>query len=229
MSKRTKSPILRFLFNMIFLVVFNVIFFWVGGTEHPVSVWVSYGVIHFAYLMLLFTPFFTPRCSRSDILGSTVRFVSLIYFFVELVVGLIFILIASETYKAAVIVQMIIFAIYAFVLLYVRIINRDTAGVLNRQAAEIAYIKAAASRVQLLMDKTDDKQANRAIERVYDLLHSSPTQSVSAVKSLEKDILGKIGELEGAVRAGQFSSVLRLTQEITDLTEQRNITLRLAN
>ncbi len=228
MKEQAKTPILRFLLNMIFLVVFNVIFFWVGGTDHPISVWVSYGTIHLAYLFLVFAPVLTPRCDRSDILVSSVQFVSLIYFLVELVVGVIFILIASETYMAAVLVQMILFAVYAFVLLYVMIANKATAASMNRQKAEVAYIKMASARVKFLIDRTQDKQANRAVEGVYDLLHSSPTQSAAAVKPLEMAIFDKIGELEAAVRANEIATVLRLTKEITDLTEERNMKLRFA-
>ena len=51
-----KKNVLWILLDLVFLIVFNVVFFVAGGTDHPASVWISYGFIHFSYIMLLITP-----------------------------------------------------------------------------------------------------------------------------------------------------------------------------
>ena len=38
-------------------IIFNAMFFILGGTDRTTSVWISYGLVHFAYCMLLVTPF----------------------------------------------------------------------------------------------------------------------------------------------------------------------------
>lgn len=56
-----KKSLLYILLDLIFLAVFNTVFFVVGGTEHPASVWIAYGFIHFSYIMVLVTPFLVRK------------------------------------------------------------------------------------------------------------------------------------------------------------------------
>ena len=79
-------------FMLLFLVVFNVLFFLVVGTENPTSVWVSYGFIHFSYLTVLFLPVISSKGEASYYLSSTLYVQSIAYFLLELVVGIVFII-----------------------------------------------------------------------------------------------------------------------------------------
>ena len=47
--------------DLIFVIVFNVVFFTLLGGEHPASVWVAYAFIHIAYIMVVVTPFLTRK------------------------------------------------------------------------------------------------------------------------------------------------------------------------
>ena len=49
---------LQAIIGLVFLIIFNAIFFIIGGVRHNVPVWIAYSFIHFAYLMLLLTPKF---------------------------------------------------------------------------------------------------------------------------------------------------------------------------
>ena len=50
---------------LIFLVVFNFIFYTLGGINRPASVWISYFFIHFAYLFLLGYSVFCKKRERN--------------------------------------------------------------------------------------------------------------------------------------------------------------------
>lgn len=100
-----KKNTLWILLDLVFLAVFNTVFFVLGGIEHPASVWISYGFIHFAYIMVLVTPFFIRESSHSAMFGFTLYSVSAVYFLVAFVVGLIFIFAKSGSCKAALAVQ----------------------------------------------------------------------------------------------------------------------------
>lgn len=217
-----KKSILYILLDLVFLVVFNTVFFVAGGTEHPASVWISYGFIHFSYLMILVTPFLIRKSSSAAVFGFSLYSISSTYFFVEFIAGLIFIFISSESYKPALVVQIVIAGIYAILLLSHLIANESTADSIERHEDEVAYIKNAASKVKLLVGKATDKKANKEIEKAYDLLHSSPTRSNSSVKSIESDILDKIEELKNAVNTDNSTSIISLCKEIIRLTEERN-------
>ena len=77
---------------LIFLVVFNLIFYTLGGINRPASVWISYFFIHFAYLFLLATPFFVRKGRETGTFSAVLGWISATYFGIELVVGILFIL-----------------------------------------------------------------------------------------------------------------------------------------
>lgn len=224
-----KKSILYILLDLVFLAVFNTVFFVVGGTEHPASVWISYGFIHFSYLMILVTPFLIRKSSSQAVFGFSLYSVSAVYFFVEFIVGLVFIFVGSESYKASLVVQVIIAGIYAVMLISNLIANEYTADSVEQHEDEVAYIKNAASRVKILMGKANDKKANKEIERAYDLLHSSPSRSAATVKLLEDEIKNKVTDLEDAVAANETAAIITIAGEIVAKTEERNRKLKMAN
>lgn len=224
-----KKSLLYILLDLIFLAVFNTVFFVIGGTEHPASVWISYGFIHFSYLMILVTPFLIRKSSSAAVFGFSLYSVSAVYFFVEFIVGLVFIFIGSESYKVSLVVQIIIAGFYAIMLISNLIANEYTSDSVERHEDEVAYIKNAASRIKMLIGKTSDKKANKEIEKAYDLLHSSPSRSVATVKLLEEEIKNKVSELEDVVASNNTTAIINVSGEIISLTEERNRKIRISH
>lgn len=224
-----KKSILYILLDLVFLAVFNMVFFVVGGTKHLASVWISYGFIHFSYLMILATPFLIRKSSSDAVFGFSRYSISAVYFFAEFLVGLVFIFVGSDSYKASLVVQVIIAGIYAVLLILNLIANEHTADSIERHEDEVAHIKDAALRIKLLMGKASDKKANKEIERAYDLLHSSPSRSVATVKLIEEEIKNKVTDLEVAVAANETAAIITIAGEIVVRTEERNRKLRMAN
>lgn len=225
-----KKSVMKIIMGLIFLVIFNLVFFVSNGSvPQPASVWISYAFIHFAYIMLVLTPVLTRKSSSSDVFGFSIYTISLVYFIVEFVIGVIFILIKMKSWKFALIVQAILAAVYLFILISHLIANENTADSLERHEAEVAYIKEAASRVKLLEDRLPDKNVNRQIERLYDLLHTSQSRSNESVRSLEMNIMDSIPDLERAVSSGDPEKALSVVTEITKAVEERNRRLRISN
>ena len=223
-----KKSVLWIILDLVFLIVFNTVFFVAGGFEHPASVWLSYGFIHFAYLMVIATPFLIRKSSSAAVFGFSLYSISSTYFLIEFAVGLIFIFFRQESVKAALIVQVIIVGIYAVILISHLLANESTADSIERREEEVSYIKTAASRVKALIGKLDNKKANKEVEKVYDLLHSSPTRTISSAHSLEMEIKNKISELEGAVAAKDNDVVITLSGELLQTIEERNRKIRLS-
>ena len=199
----------------------------VGGFKHPISVWIAYGFIHFAYLMVIATPLFTKKSSRAEILGAPISVISTAYFFIEFIVSMLFILAALDSYKLVLIVQIIITGIYAAILLYTLKANEQTGNELAKHESEVFFIKDAASRVKVLADRVSDPTLKKELEKAYDLLHSSPAKSHPAVKELESDILNTIRLLENSAAYSNEANVPTLTQRVISSTEERNRRLKL--
>lgn len=224
-----KKSVLWVLLDLVFLIVFNTVFFVVGGTSHAPSVWIAYGFIHFSYLMVLATPFLIRKGKSSAVFGFSIYSISSAYFFVEFIVGVFFILIKPDSYKTSLVVQIVIAGIYAVILLALLLANEHTADSEERQEAEVAYIKEAASKVKLLVGKLSDKKANKEIEKAYDVLHGSPTKSDNSVKDIEASIKSKIGELENAVSAQDTQKAQAVASAVISLVQERNQKLRQLN
>ncbi len=224
-----KKTVLWIILDLIFLAVFNTVFFVMTGLQHPASVWISYGFIHFAYLMVIVTPFLIRKSSSAAVFGFSLYSISSTYFLIEFVTGIVFIILKSDSLKVALVVQIVIAGIYGILLISHLIANESTADSVERHEDEVAYIKTAASRVKALVGKATDKKANKEIERAYDLLHSSPTKSTSTVRYLESSVMSQISDLEDAVQAGETDLIIATAGEIISTMEERNRKLRLSN
>ena len=109
------------------------------------------------------------------------------------------------------------------------IANETTADSIERHEYEVAYIKNAASKVKSYIGKSNNRIVNREIEKLYDLLHSSPTKSNVAIRSLEIEISNKINTLGDAVLSSNQENIISICGEITLLVEERNRKLRMYN
>lgn len=105
--------------------------------------------------------------------GFSLYSISAVYFWVEFLVGLVLVFVCSDSYKASLVVQVIIAGIYAILLISNLIANEHTADSIECHEDEVAYVKDVSSRIKQLIGKASDKKANKEIEKAYDLLHSS--------------------------------------------------------
>lgn len=221
-----KKNILWILLDLVFLVVFNVVFFIAGGTQHPASVWISYGFIHFAYIMLLVTPFLVRKSSSAAVFGFSLYSISSTYFFVAFITGIVFIVMHPETYKASLLVQVVIAGIYAIMLLSNMIANEHTADSIERHEVELQYVKQSSAMLKGIMEMTDDKTLKKKIEKAYDLLHSSQVKSSSSVRDYEVTVMDLIEVLEGNVSRNDVVAANTTLEKIMKNANERNRRLK---
>ena len=222
-----KQNVLWALLDLIFLIVFNVVFFVVGGTEHQPSAWLSYGFIHFAYLMVLVTPFLTRKSSNASVFGFALYSIAATYFLIELVVGAVFIVLNQDDIKIALVVQIILAGIFLVMLLSHMIANEKTADAVVRKEAEVSYIMTAATRLKGQLGATGDKQTDKTIEKAYDLVRTSPMKSDPSVSQYELSILDAIDGLEMAASKKELQMVRDYAAQIINSANERKQRLRL--
>lgn len=221
-----KKNVLWILLDLVFLVVFNVVFFVASGTQHPASVWISYGFIHFAYIMLLVTPFLIRKSSSAAVFGFSLYSISSTYFFVAFIAGIVFIVMHPETYKASLLVQVVIAGIYAVMLLSNMIANEHTADSIERHEVEIQYVKQSSAMLKGIMEMTDDKALKKKIEKAYDLLHSSQVKSNGSVRDYEVTVIDLIEVLEGNVSRNDVVAANTTLEKIMKNANERNRRLK---
>ena len=224
-----KQNALWMMLDLIFLIVFNTVFFVAGGAKHNASVWLSYGFIHFSYLMLLLTPRLIREGESSAVFGFSLYSISAAYFLIEFVTGIIFILFSPESYKTALLVQIFIAGLYGVTLISNMIANESTADAEEKRHYQISYVKDASAKLKGLLDKASDKEIKRKIESVYDALYSSPVRSHYSLAQMEESILISIQELERAVLSGNKEHAVSLANSLSAAVNERNMRLKMFN
>ena len=224
-----KTNTLWVILDLIFLIIFNAVFFIAGGTQHPTSVWISYGFIHFSYLVLVITPFLVRKGASAAVFGFSLYSISSVYFFIELVAGIIFILISSENYKAALLVQLVIAGAYAACLVTNMIANEHTADSQEKRQYQIDYIKKASTEMASILNSTTDRALKKKLEKVYDALSTSPVKSHRDVLQLESQIVSGISDLHTACQLNVNETVGTQADSLLALVEERNRQLKILN
>lgn len=224
-----KKNILWLLLDLIFLIVFNTIFFLAGGTHHNASVWLSYGFIHFSYIMLLITPMLTKKSKSSAVFGFALGSVAISYFYIEFIIGIIFIFIAPENWKIAFIVQFIVASVFAISLISNMIANENTAENEIKSQLELNYMKMAAKELLSITESIKNHEIQKRIERIYDDVASSQVKSHPSVAALESGIMVGINGLKNAVKDDNHAEINYQLDNLQQLLAQRNSQLRLSN
>ncbi len=221
-----KKSVLWILLDLVFLIVFNIVFFVMGGTQHPASVWISYGFIHFAYIMLVITPFLIRKSSSAAVFGFSLYSISSAYFMAAFIVGVIFIAAHPENYKWSLIVQVVIAGFYAIMLISNMIANEHTADSIERHEMELQYVKESSAMLKGIMEMASDKVLKKKIEKAYDLLHSSQVKSSGAVRDYEVTVMDLIEVLEQNVARNDVAAANTTLDKIMKNANERNRRLR---
>ena len=149
-----KANVLKIVIGLIFLIVFNVLFFLLGGTERTDTEWVCYGFIHTAYLCFLVTPLFCNSGKGETILSASLYLRALFYFFTELVIGVGFIWYNAYNPIALVwpaIIQGILLAVFLILQFMSVLANDATKASLDKQRQERVYIRSLAENLKEAM------------------------------------------------------------------------------
>lgn len=222
-----RTKILGYLFGSIFLIVFNIWFFMLMGTGHqPASVWVSYGFIHFAYLVKIITPALIRKGSRSIDYGLPLFEITTIYFLLALITGVFLIMKFPENNTVSILGQLTLTAIFAAVLLLNMIANEHTANNIEQREIDLKYVKEASSKLDGLQRQISDNKLRKKVENAYDLIHSSPVKSAYNVYSIEQAVIVEIENLGKAISEKDNQSVQIITDKICNLADERNRQLK---
>ena len=224
-----KENILWNILNTIFLVVFNIFFFALNGTNNVASVWLSYSFIHFAYIMLLLTPKFIRAGKSSAVFGFSIYYISSIYFLIELVTGITFIIIAPEIITTSLLVQVSIAMLYSLILIALLIANERTADAEEARTPQIAFIKEASMKIAELSENVKDPEIKKQLEQIYDTFYSSPIKSHKDLIDKEEVLLAMLSELEALLNMEDKENIMAKINVVATKINERNRLLKTYN
>lgn len=223
-----KANILKVVIGLIFLVLFNALFFLLGGTERSVTEWVSYGFIHAAYLCLLCTPLLCNARKGETVLSASLYLRALFYFFTELVVGVGFIWYNCPSSTWPSIVQGCLLAVFLILQLMSVLANDATKASLSKQRKERIYIRSLAEDLGDAMKQITDPSLRKQVNACYELLNNSSLESFPEAASAEMELESAVNTLCSAIVIGDMSQLPQQIQNIQISIRHRNQAIRMA-
>ena len=226
-----KENTFKVIIGLIFLLVFNALFFLLGGTERSDTEWVCYGFIHAAYLCLLVTPLFCNAGKGEAVLSASLYLRALFYFFTELAVGLGFIWYNAYnpiplTWPA--IIQGALLAIFLILQLMSVLANDATEASLDKQRQERVYIRSLAEDLKEAMRQVSDPALRKQVANCYESLVSSSVESFPEAIDAELELENAVNTLCSSVEQGDTSQLEQQIQKIQIAMKHRNQAIRMA-
>jgi hypothetical protein len=206
----------------VFLVVFNILFFMWGGWEQGPAAWISYVFIHLAYATLLVTPMLVRGGKSAPIFGASLFGIASVYFAVEFVVGLVFIIALPHSFVPALSIQLIMAGLYVVIAILSMIANERTAQAESSHQHDLEFVKRSTLQAKRIVDSASEASMRKTVEQVYDTVRTSPVKSHPQVSEFELSILGSLGQLESAVSMNDHEKTQVLARSLLGAINERN-------
>ncbi|WP_438445111.1 hypothetical protein [Gorillibacterium sp. sgz5001074] len=216
-----KINILWILLSSIFVIVFNAVIFLIMK-EFTTAFWVSYGFIHFAYLMFVLSTITMPKVKSSLVFGYPLIYLSFLYFIGAFFIGLVFIYFKNASFNASFIPQLIIAGLYALAYMTSLIFTEKAIHKEQESKYYSNYIKDASAELRLLMEQTTDAMLKKNLEKLYDTCRSSQVKSHPTLYGLEEVIAQNIQLLKGFVTKNEKAESAELIDTISMQLLERN-------
>lgn len=216
-----KTTLIRIVFTLVFLVVFNTLFFLLSGTDNPTSVWVSYAYIHVAYFTILFLPVLKTKGDASYYLSSVLYGQAITYFILELIAGVVFIVYRMESPVWSLVVQTALWLIFVVLILGNAWANQATAQSLEKRKQDIDAYQSMRMSLKRLIAKTDKPELKRLIADCSDKLEASSSRQTQESEKIDIEIEQAIASLRQSITDGDVEESTPLARQLAGLIEER--------
>ncbi len=220
-----KSNIYRIISGLLFPIVFIVLFFVIGGTDHGTTCWIGFGVTLLVYIIMIAVPLLIPNSQSKYLFGLTNSTVIGIFFVIQFITGLIFMIADFDEWKIALIIEIIIVIVTIFLLIQLLRADEATAEHEKKQQQEALSVKKLVVKTQTILSKTSSKNIKRYVKNVYDELNSCPISSNSKTETIDNIIFLELDDLNKAVLSEDLNSVRNYTESIIALIKERKSSL----
>lgn len=221
-----KPTLIRIVFTLVFLVVFNTLFFLLSGTNNPTSVWVSYAYIHVAYFTILFLPVLKTKGDASYYLSSVLYGQAITYFLLELIAGVVFIIYRMESPVWSLVVQTALWLIFVVLILGNAWANQATAQSLEKRKQDIDAYQSMRMSLKRLMAKTDKPELKRLIADCSDKLEASSSRQTQESEKIDIEIEQTIASLRQSITGDDVEESTSLARQLAGLIEERKTILK---
>lgn len=222
-----KTGIMGIMIYIIVFLVFNLLVFLVFNKKNSVF-WMSYGFMCLAFIVQVGSMLMAFRTleTESVFMGIPLASLSFYYFFAAIFAGAVFMVFQVASFKLALIVQVLILAIYVVVAL-IALMSRDVVQNVNDTIREnVQTIKTMNVDVDVLIPQVSDPALKKALKKLSDTVRYSDPMSNSAVADIESQINESMNALRICIENDNNAEAVQMCKDLEVLFLQRNSLLK---
>jgi len=216
------NKLLGIIVTLIVLAVYNVLIFILVDTKDRMF-FVSYAFTLVALvlpLIIQIAQYPKQQTPKSVFLNLPLYPILFVYLIVQLIAGTGLMFLPDEQYKVSLIVQIVILAIFAILMIstvFVKNVAEDFEG---HVAEKRFYLKSLEVDVSGMADRTDDALLKKNLKNLADAFKYSDPMSDDSLAPLENKIAGLVAELENAVASNPDMAPQKIKDVELALTER---------
>lgn len=206
-------------------VAYNLVLFVIAGFDHYASFWISYGFMILSFLTLAGAGFVLGSRGmflRDWLFGYPLIKHTIIYIVCEFVVSTIFIIVDSDGWKLAFVLQFLLLAVYLVFAVSCFLAKTTIEEVKQKVAEKTQYIKLLTAEVNSIAAKCADAEAKAEIAKLADELRFSDPMSNEALREVEEKLAAVVAECNSAVEAGDSENAKFFCKKAANLLVERN-------
>lgn len=225
MAKKIKNKVLISFLPIIIFIVYTVITFVIWGDNKGDGFWLGWTFSLIATGITVAVPFLVVRDGKeltSILNGFSIPYFTYIYFVAQLVLGLLCMILNDNCMALQVILEVVLHAIYAFLIIGSVMGKNVISGIEQKQKEKVYYIKSAASDLGLVANKIQDEELKKKAEKVAEIAKYSDPMSSPSLAGIESAISVKIEELKTAVDENKTEDIGKILDKIEEKFNERN-------
>ena len=147
---------------------------------------------------------------------------TIIYIVCEFVVSTIFIIVDSDGWKLAFVLQFLLLAVYLVFAVSCFLAKTTIEEVKQKVAEKTQYIKLLTAEVNSIVAKCADPEVKAEIAKLADELRFSDPMSNEALREVEEKLAAVVAECNSAVEAGDSENAKFFCKKAANLLVERN-------
>ena len=222
-----KSKSFKILIGLIFLVLFDALFFVLKGSECHASTWWSYLFIHIAYFLLLATPLLGKYGKGYATLQESLYARAFIFFVLELIIGTIFIIANPVNATWAFLIQAVMLGLFLFAQLSGVLVNDTTKQTHEKQKQDIKQIRLMSESVRSKLMEIEDVDVKKQVVQCYEALNETSIVSYPEMQQAEETLRNSVDLLCAAIDSKDNNQISAAASRVLGAVRARNAALRM--
>lgn len=223
---KNNRQILRAIIYFLIAVIFNLIFFIVGGTKHNSAEWMAYVWTYVAIIVSFSAPLLCIKYKRTPENLVTIYLFAWLYSIGITVFNALIMLFNIKSIKIVILINGVVFLVYLILLIFNMRVNYDIEKNDETIDSERQFVHGISNKIRMCMQNVDDVNTQKSLEKAYDAVRTSPLYTNSQVMNYEIEVVRLAGELEMATDNKDYELAKEIAGKIVTNTNKRNALLR---